>query len=165
MNLILDSLDTPIGEMTAVFSGNALCYLDFSDCPDRLAGILKKRFPMREMKSKTNPGCIRDKVSAYFKGDVNAFEGVKLDTGGTVFQQSVWRALMKIPHGRTISYSELAENVNNPKAVRAVGSANGQNPIAIIIPCHRVIASTGALAGYAGGIERKQKLLELEGAL
>lgn len=165
MKLIFDTFDTPVGEMTAVFNGAALCHLDFSDCPDRIERLLSHRFPAYEKMTKANPCGIRDCVRAYFDGDANAFNGLKLETGGTAFQQSVWRALRNIPYGRAISYAELARNIGNPKAVRAVGTANGQNPISIIIPCHRVIGSDGTLAGYAGGIERKRKLLSLEGAL
>ena len=164
MTLVFDSFKTPLGDMTAVFSDDALCLLDFSDGAERIDTLLRQRFPDYEKIHAPNPHGIRNKVAAYFKGERQAFEGQKLDTKGTAFQQSVWRALQKIPYGKTLSYSELAEAVGRPNAVRAVGNANGRNPIAIIIPCHRVIAINGALAGYAGGITRKQKLLQLEGA-
>ncbi|MBL6931379.1 MAG: methylated-DNA--[protein]-cysteine S-methyltransferase [Rhodospirillales bacterium] len=165
MTLIFDAFDTPIGEMVAVFSDDALCLLDFSDCQDRNERLLQQRYPRYSKEMKVNPFNIRDRVLKYFKGDADAFRGLKLETGGTVFQQSVWRALQEIPHGKTLSYAELARNIDNPKAVRAVGSANGKNPIAIIIPCHRVIGSNGSLTGYAGGVDRKRQLLALEGAL
>jgi len=165
MKLVFDTFETPMGEMTAVFSGEALCQLDFSDCKDRIEKLLRRRYPDHEKTGQKNPMGIRDKVLDYFKGDGDAFKDLKLETGGTVFQQSVWRALQDIPRGSTLSYRELAQNIDRPKAVRAVGSANGSNPIAIIIPCHRVIGSDGALTGYAGGIDRKRQLLELEGAL
>ncbi|NQU58685.1 MAG: methylated-DNA--[protein]-cysteine S-methyltransferase [Rhodospirillales bacterium] len=161
MKLIFDTFDTPLGEMTAVAQGDALCLLDFSDCPVRIEKLLR-RFGTYEKSTKANPLNIQTRVLAYFKGERDAFAGLKLDTGGTAFQQSVWRALRKIPHGGTLSYRELAQNIDKPKAQRAVGNANGRNPIAIIIPCHRVIASNGTLAGYAGGVARKAHLLSLE---
>lgn len=102
-------------------------------------------------------------LDQYFAGARTDFD-LKLAPRGTAFQQSVWRALMTIPHGATRSYQQLASNIGKPSAVRAVGTANGANPIAIIIPCHRVIASNGKLSGYAGGIGLKAKLLMLEGA-
>jgi len=165
MKLIYDNFDTPMGEMTAVFMEDALVHLDFSDCPQRVKRHLQGCFPGHEKTNKTNPQQIRGRMGKYFKGDKDAFKDLKLNTGGTKFQQSVWHALQAIPYGKTLSYAELARDIRNPKAVRAVGSANGCNPISIIIPCHRVIGKDGSLTGYAGGINRKQALLELEGVL
>ncbi|MEG1041668.1 MAG: methylated-DNA--[protein]-cysteine S-methyltransferase [Pseudomonas sp.] len=102
-------------------------------------------------------------LDEYFSGTREAFE-LTLAPLGTPFQQEVWQALQRIPYGTTCSYRDLAEHIGRPRAVRAVGTANGANPIAIIVPCHRVIGSNGTLTGYAGGVERKQMLLELEGA-
>ena len=101
-------------------------------------------------------------LGEYFAGTRKEFE-VKLAPRGTEFQMSVWMELLKIPYGGTISYSELAQRIGKPSAVRAVGAANGANPIPVIIPCHRVIGSNGSLTGYGGGTERKQRLLVLEG--
>lgn len=103
-------------------------------------------------------------LDEYFAGKRRRFE-VRLAPRGTAFQQAVWQALQAIPYGRTCSYSELAGVIGRPHAVRAVGTANGANPISIIVPCHRVIGRNGRLTGYAGGLPRKQQLLELEGAL
>ncbi|MGK8436253.1 methylated-DNA--[protein]-cysteine S-methyltransferase [Ectopseudomonas hydrolytica] len=103
-------------------------------------------------------------LDEYFAGKRRRFE-VRLAPRGTAFQQAVWQALQAIPYGRTCSYSELAGVIGRPHAVRAVGTANGANPISIIVPCHRVIGRNGSLTGYAGGLPRKQQLLELEGAL
>ncbi|PAS30562.1 cysteine methyltransferase, partial [Vibrio cholerae] len=97
----------------------------------------------------------------YFSGQRTQFE-LPLAASGTAFQQSVWHALCKIPYGEIWSYQQLAEAIGNPKAVRAVGLANGKNPISIIVPCHRVVGKNGQLTGYAGGLERKAFLLELE---
>lgn len=102
-------------------------------------------------------------LTEYFAGKRTRFE-VKLAPTGTQFQQQVWQALQQIPCGQTSSYGELAQRINNPKAVRAVGTANGANKIAIIIPCHRVIGANKTLTGYAGGLDLKAKLLSLEGA-
>lgn len=100
-------------------------------------------------------------LTAYFAGQPQQFD-LKLAPQGTAFQKQVWQALQQIPYGQTISYGELARRINNPQAVRAVGLANGRNPISIIIPCHRVIGSNGKLVGYGGGLDRKKYLLTLE---
>ena len=103
-------------------------------------------------------------LDEYFAGKRQRFD-VKLNTGGTEFQRQVWQALLEIPYGRTTVYAELARRIGRPKAIRAVGAANGANPISIIVPCHRVIGSDGSLTGYAGGLPRKAWLLRLEGAI
>ncbi len=100
-------------------------------------------------------------LEEYFSGKRTQFD-LPLAATGTAFQQSVWQALCRIPYGETWSYQQLADEIGNPKAVRAVGLANGKNPISIIVPCHRVIGKSGKLTGYAGGVDTKQKLLELE---
>lgn len=100
-------------------------------------------------------------LEQYFNGQRTEFQ-IPLDYAGTKFQEQVWKQLLKIPFGQTISYKELAKRIKNAKAVRAVGSANGKNPLTIIVPCHRVIASDGELGGYAGGLKLKKKLLDLE---
>lgn len=103
----------------------------------------------------------REQLEAYFAGDLTTFD-LPLNPTGTDFQKQVWKALLQIPFGETVSYQAIANSINNPKAVRAVGAANGRNPIGIIVPCHRVIGANGSLTGYAGGLERKQWLLEHE---
>lgn len=102
-----------------------------------------------------------DQLGAYFAGERTAFE-VDFELAGTTFQRRVWSALLTIPYGQTRSYGQLAAQIGMPSAARAVGLANGRNPVSIIVPCHRVIGSTGKLTGYGGGLERKQKLLDLE---
>jgi methylated-DNA-[protein]-cysteine S-methyltransferase len=100
-------------------------------------------------------------LQAYFAGELTQFDlGLRLE--GTPFQTAVWRALMDIPYGSTVSYGEIARRIGRPKAVRAVGAANGQNPLSIVIPCHRVVGSDGSLTGYGGGLSVKERLLELE---
>jgi methylated-DNA-[protein]-cysteine S-methyltransferase len=116
------------------------------------------------------PGAVHDKdafpdvveqLVAYFAGELTDFD-VKLRLAGTTFQRRVWSALAEIPYGETMSYGELAQQIGQPSAFRAVGLANGRNPVAIIVPCHRVIGSSGALIGYGGGLDRKRLLLDLE---
>jgi methylated-DNA-[protein]-cysteine S-methyltransferase len=104
---------------------------------------------------------VREQLAAYFDGELAAFD-LPLDLRGTAFQQRVWAALQEIPYGATVSYGELATTIGQPTAVRAVGLANGRNPISIVVPCHRVVGSTGSLTGYGGGVERKRALLDLE---
>ena len=104
---------------------------------------------------------VRRQLRAYFRGELREFD-VPLEMEGTEFQLSVWKELLKIPYGETASYLEIARRIGNEKAVRAVGLANGQNPIPIIVPCHRVIGSDGSLTGFGGGMENKRRLLELE---
>jgi methylated-DNA-[protein]-cysteine S-methyltransferase len=104
---------------------------------------------------------VREQLDAYFAGELGAFD-LDVDPQGTPFQRRVWDELRRIPFGETISYSELARRLGDPKLVRAVGVANGRNPISIVIPCHRVIGADGSLVGYGGGLERKRWLLEHE---
>jgi len=168
MILYFDTVATPLGNMTAVATDTgALCLLDFSDCSEHFERLLQRRFGSFDQATRQNPQGIRERLGDYFdvRKSRTAFNGLDLDTGGTAFQQTVWKVLSEIPYGETISYSELAIRARAPRAVRAVGSANGRNPVAIIIPCHRVIAKNGALAGYAGGVDRKRQLLALEGGI
>jgi methylated-DNA-[protein]-cysteine S-methyltransferase len=109
-----------------------------------------------------NPFGLTNAIRAYFEGELEAIDTLPVATEGTSFQKSVWRALRDIPAGETISYGELANRIGKPAAVRAVGLANGANPIGIVVPCHRVIGANGSLTGYGGGIERKRWLLDHE---
>lgn len=108
------------------------------------------------------PPRLRDKINRYFAGDIGAIDEIPVQTAGTAFQRSVWKELRKIPSGTRISYGKLAVQIARPKAVRAVGLANGANPIGIVVPCHRVSGANGSLTGYLGGLERKRWLLEHE---
>jgi methylated-DNA-[protein]-cysteine S-methyltransferase len=109
------------------------------------------------------PENLKNAIERYFAGELAAIYALPIRTAGTAFQREVWSALREIPCGTTVSYAELAEQIGRPAAVRAVGLANGSNPIGVIVPCHRVIGSNGSLTGYGGGIERKRWLLEHEG--
>lgn len=163
--LTLDRFATPVGEVLLVTDGEgAVRALDFVDYEARMMRLLGRHAPDAELVAGRAPGPVRGAVEAYFTGDARALDGLKVRTGGTVFQRAVWAALRAIPAGETRSYGQLAAAIGSPKAVRAAGLANGQNPIAVIVPCHRVIGANGTLTGYAGGLERKRWLLAHEGA-
>jgi methylated-DNA-[protein]-cysteine S-methyltransferase len=108
------------------------------------------------------PGPVFDKLAAFFAGDAHAIDDIAVETGGADFQRDVWSALREIPAGETWTYGQLAKHIGRPAAVRAVGLANGSNPVGVVVPCHRVIGASGALTGYAGGLERKAWLLNHE---
>ena len=163
--LILDRVATPVGELLLVTDGEgAVRALDFADYEDRMTRLLARHAPGASLMAGRAPEPVRAAVEAYFAGDVHALDGLTVTTGGTDFQRSVWKALRAIPAGETRTYGQLAAAIGSPKAVRAVGLANGRNPVGLIVPCHRVIGANGTLTGYAGGLERKRWLLQHEGA-
>lgn len=150
---------SPVGALTLVASDKGLVAILWeNDDPDRVR--LGKLVEQPE-----NPilAEAEKQLGAYFAGALKAFD-LPLDFAGTPFQKSVWRALLTIPFGETRSYGEIARQIGRPTAFRAVGAANGRNPISIVAPCHRVIGSTGKLTGFAGGLAAKQRLLDLEQA-
>jgi methylated-DNA-[protein]-cysteine S-methyltransferase len=163
--LTLDRLITPVGEVLLITGPDgAVRALDFAGYEDRMHRLLARHSPGATLTDGRAPEAVRKAVLAYFDGDVRALDALPVKTGGTDFQKSVWAALRAIPVGETRSYGQLAAAIGSPKAVRAAGLANGQNPIAVIVPCHRVIGANGTLTGYAGGVERKRWLLAHEGA-
>lgn len=163
--LTLDRIATPTGEVLLVVDADgAVRALDFAGYEDRMRRLLRRHWGEAELVEGRAPGAIRSAVEAWFGGDLTALDGLKVRTNGTDFQHAVWAALRAIPAGETRTYGQLAAAIGSPKAVRAAGLANGQNPIAVIVPCHRVIGADGALTGYAGGLERKRWLLAHEGA-
>ncbi|HYD27847.1 methylated-DNA--[protein]-cysteine S-methyltransferase [Brevundimonas sp.] len=163
--LTLDRIATPVGEVLLVTDAEgAVRALDFADYEARMMRLLGRHCPRFVLRPARAPEAVRRTVEAYFAGDVRALDGVAVKTGGTAFQRTVWAALRAIPPGETRSYGQLAAAIGSPRAVRAAGLANGQNPIAVIVPCHRVIGANGALTGYAGGLERKRWLLAHERA-
>ena len=163
-SLTLDRIPTPVGEVLLVTDdAGAVRALDFADYEDRMNRLLLRHAPGASLTAGRSPEPVRTAVERYFRGDVRALEGLAVTTGGTAFQRSVWKALRDIPAGETRSYGQLAALIGAPKAVRAAGLANGQNPVALIVPCHRVIGANGTLTGYAGGLERKRWLLSHEG--
>lgn len=149
MEQVVDWMESPIGRLVLLCEGDALCGLQFSD------GLPPER-------SGTAPEPIRKAIEAYFAGELGAVEAIPLLMKGTAFQARVWTALREIPPGTTIPYGELARRIGQPGASRAVGLANGANPIAIVVPCHRVIGANGKLTGYGGGLDRKRWLLDHE---
>ena len=163
--LTLDRIATPVGEVLLVTDGEGTVRaLDFAGYEDRMNRLLDRHAPGSSPTAGRAPGPVRAAVERYFAGDVRALEALTVTTGGTDFQRSVWKALRAIPAGETRTYGQLAAVIGSPKAVRAVGLANGRNPVALIVPCHRVIGANGTLTGYAGGLERKRWLLQHEGA-
>ncbi|WP_372706758.1 methylated-DNA--[protein]-cysteine S-methyltransferase [Brevundimonas sp.] len=161
--LTLDRVATPVGEVLLVTDmDGAVRALDFQDYEERMTRLLHRHAPGAALVDGRAPEAVRTAVEAYFGGDLRALDSVVVRTGGTVFQRTVWAALRAIPAGETRSYGQLAAAIGAPRAVRAAGLANGQNPIAVIVPCHRVIGANGMLTGYAGGLERKRWLLAHE---
>jgi methylated-DNA-[protein]-cysteine S-methyltransferase len=148
-------IDSPYGPLTLVTEDGALCGLYMTDQRHRPP---EETFGGRD---DTSFGEAIDQLKAYFAGELTQFT-LELRLNGTPFQRRVWDELRKIPYGETRSYGQLADALGNPTASRAVGLANGKNPIGIIVPCHRVVGANGSLTGYGGGLDRKQRLLEFE---
>jgi methylated-DNA-[protein]-cysteine S-methyltransferase len=149
------TIESPIGVLTLAGRGGVLTHLLMTD---------QAHAPVQDTWEPAPDGAFAEVVAqlgAYFDGDLTDFD-VDLELDGTPFQREVWAALREIPYGETWSYGELAEHIGKPGAARAVGLANGRNPVAIIVPCHRVIGANGSLTGYGGGLPRKQHLLQLE---
>lgn len=162
--LTLERIETPVGQALLVTDADgAVRALDFADYEQRMRRLLTRHAPGAVLVEGEADTRARAAVAAYFDGDARALEGVPVRTAGTPFQEAVWAALRTIPAGETRSYAQLAAAVGRPKAVRAAGMANGQNPVAVLTPCHRVIGANGTLTGYAGGLDRKRWLLAHEG--
>lgn len=164
--LIKRDIATPLGPMVGVASERGLCMLEFADggMTARSSGAVRRRAePEAVAGVSEHLDLIERELAAYFRGRLRAFT-VPLHWSGTGFQRQVWGELVKVAWGVTISYGELARRIGRPEASRAVARANGDNHIAIVVPCHRVVGSDGSLTGYGGGLDRKRRLLELEGA-
>jgi methylated-DNA-[protein]-cysteine S-methyltransferase len=159
MEYFYSKMSSPIGVLKLVVSGRGLAAILWeNDAPERV--------PLENLtEDNVNPLIltVKTQLEEYFAKKRTQFS-IPLDCKGTVFQQQVWDALLTIPYGQTRSYRDIAVQINNPKAVRAVGAANGKNPISIIAPCHRVIGANGTLTGFAGGLDLKSYLLQLEAA-
>ena len=160
MDLQIEKVPCPIGEILLVFEGENIRALDFSDYEDRMHRLLKLHYGKVNLTSGHTP--IRKQIEAYFEGDLKAITRIPVQTAGTTFQREVWKALTTIPPGTIKTYGEIASTIERPKAVRAVGAANGANPVGIVVPCHRVIGANGSLTGYGGGMDRKKWLLAHE---
>lgn len=161
----LDRIATPVGEVLLVTDADgAVRAFDFTDYEARMMTLLARHYGAVRLTPGRAPKAVRTAIAAYFDGVLAALDGLAVKTGGTDFQRAVWAALRTIPAGRTWSYGQLAHAIGKPAAVRAVGLANGANPIGVIVPCHRVVGANGTLTGYAGGLERKRWLLAHEGS-
>jgi methylated-DNA-[protein]-cysteine S-methyltransferase len=162
----LERVPTPTGVMLVVTDAQGrLRALDWDDYEDRMRKLLRRHYGAGGvvLSEAGAPSAARRALDAYFAGDLAALDGLETETAGTPFQRSVWAALRRIPVGQTLSYGALAAKIGKPRAVRAVGLANGSNPIGVVVPCHRVIGADGSLTGYGGGLPRKRWLLEHEG--
>ncbi|HEX4158246.1 MAG TPA: methylated-DNA--[protein]-cysteine S-methyltransferase [Rhizomicrobium sp.] len=158
-----DRIKSPIGDVVIVAGREgAMRILYFDDSDDRWRHEFERRHAGGKLVAKRDPSGHSTNLRAYFGGDMEALDRIPVDFDGTPFQNKVWKALCKIPVGRTTSYGALAKKIGEPQAVRAVGLANGSNPISLVVPCHRVIGSDGSLTGYGGGLPRKKWLLEHE---
>jgi methylated-DNA-[protein]-cysteine S-methyltransferase len=154
---------SPVGPLTIAARGTRVCVLHFGADEDPVRRHLARCYPSETIQASDNPGGAVGALEAYFAGDLAALDRLEVELTGTPFQKRVWEALRGVPAGRTATYGDLARTIGAPAAVRAVGAANGANPVAVIIPCHRIIGSNGTLTGYGGGLERKRWLLEHEG--
>lgn len=163
MELLWDELETEIGALLLVVDQPALCALYYGDEQPQLMKRLTRRYMQFQLRRVKNPQGFTELLQAYFAGDHQALDRIPISVDGTPFQQQVWSALRTIPSGETIAYGELAAKIGKPTATRAVGMANAVNPIAIVVPCHRVIGANAKLVGYGGGLDRKQWLLTHEG--
>jgi methylated-DNA-[protein]-cysteine S-methyltransferase len=165
LHVFSDKMKTPLGDLILLAdeAGN-LRAIEWADHEDRIRASLSRRHRSMEITTefRANPFGLTAALEAYFAGDIESIQTLPVSTTGTPFQESVWKALRSIPGGKTTSYGNLAKQLGVPAAVRAVGLANGANPISIVVPCHRVIGTNGSLTGYGGGLHRKRWLLEHE---
>jgi methylated-DNA-[protein]-cysteine S-methyltransferase len=163
--LFVDRVPSPLGRLFIVHDADGhLRALDFPDYEPRLHRLLRLHYGAFDPTPSPAPRATVRALDAFFAGDLEAIDTLPVRTGGTEFQRRVWAALRRIPAGTTISYGQLAATIGRSDAVRAVGLANGANPVAVVVPCHRVIGTDGGLTGYGGGIERKSWLLTHERA-
>ena len=164
LRLILDYISTPVGEtLLLTDESGALRAVDFADYEARMKTLMRRHYGTMTVEPGRAPNAIRNGLERYFAGEFWALKGLTWKTNGTLFQRRVWAGLCGIWAGQTMSYRDLAQAVGSPKGMRAVGLANGANPIAIVVPCHRVIGADGSLTGYGGGLSRKAWLLAHEG--
>jgi len=162
VKLELGELSTPLGDVRFARGSGRLLALAFAECWPRVGRVLERRLGPIEWEAAADSAELDARLRAYFAGDLATLAGVEVELAGTDFQRRVWSALREIPAGATTSYGELARRLGAASAVRAVGAANGANPLWLVVPCHRAIGSDGSLTGYAGGLERKRWLLAHE---
>lgn len=168
LTLLEEKIATPLGPLWILcdeqFHLRAVEWEQHSDRMEQLLDIHYRAGGYSRIPAK-NPGGLADKLADYFAGNIDVIDTLPTATGGTPFQRDVWQMLRTIPKGQVMHYGQMAEQLGRPGAARAVGAANGSNPISIVVPCHRVIGRNGALTGYAGGVQRKEWLLRHEGYL
>jgi methylated-DNA-[protein]-cysteine S-methyltransferase len=157
-------VQSPIGPLTLAVRESRVCLLYFDGGPERVEPVLARWYPGALLRRNDRGGPAAALLREYFAGRIDAIDAIEVEMQGTPFQRRVWQELRTIPAGRTASYSAIARAVGAGRAVRAVGAANGANPVAVIVPCHRVIGANGTLTGYGGGLDRKRWLLRHEGA-
>ena len=160
-----ENLTTPLGELHLLTDAEQhIRAIDWHDHVERMHRLLRQQYKQIQVtiQSATQASPAAQVLQAYFAGDIAAIDSLPVALGGTDFQRQVWSALREIPAGQTLSYGELARRIGRPKAVRAVGLANGANPVGVVVPCHRVVGSNGSLTGYGGGLHRKAWLLAHE---
>jgi methylated-DNA-[protein]-cysteine S-methyltransferase len=162
-SLYLETVASPIGDLLLATIDEAVCLLEFGEGRAALQRYLPRYFPGHRQLRRRGPAQVRDALKRYFAGEPAAVDGLAVAARGTPFQMRVWQQLRRIPPGRTASYSDIAQAIGRPSAVRAVGLANGRNPVSIIVPCHRIIGRDGSLTGYGGGLAIKAWLLRHEG--
>ena len=163
---LLDRLKTPIGTALLIADADAvLRAFDWEDYSSRVKELLRLQYGAVILKDARAPEATRAALSAYFKGDLASLKIIEWRVAGTPFQRKVWTSLPKIPPGTTMTYGALAAKLGMPKAVRAVGHANGSNPLSVVVPCHRLIGANGSLVKYGSGLERKRWLLAHEGVV
>ena len=162
---LLDRVSSPIGKMLVVVDEESnLRVLDWEDFEARMLRMVRLCHGAAIRMIPGRAPSVRERLASYFSGELHAIDNIPVRTGGTPFQNKVWTALRTIPAGATLTYSGLARKIRRPTAIRAVGHANGANPVSVVVPCHRLIGADGTLTGYGGGLHRKQWLLAHEGA-
>ncbi|MRS16008.1 methylated-DNA--[protein]-cysteine S-methyltransferase [Enterobacteriaceae bacterium RIT691] len=168
LRLLEDKIATPLGPLWILCDEQFhLRAVEWEEYSDRMTQLLELHYRVEgyERVAATDPNGLSTKMKAYFDGDLSIIETLPSATAGTPFQREVWQALRTIPCGQVMHYGQLAEQLGRPGAARAVGAANGSNPVSVVVPCHRVIGRNGTMTGYAGGVQRKEWLLRHEGYL
>lgn len=168
LTLLEDKIDTPLGPLWVICDEEyRLRAVEWDEHADRMTLLLNVHYRKQGYRrvASSNPGGLSDKLHDYFAGNLSVIDRLPTETAGTPFQRAVWQALREIPCGQVIHYGQLADMLGRAGAARAVGAANGANPVSIVVPCHRVIGRNGTLTGYAGGVQRKEWLLRHEGYL
>lgn len=168
LTLLEDKITTPLGPLWLLCDEQfRLRAVEWEEHSDRMVQLLDLHYRSEgyQRVAASNPNGLSDKMKAYFEGDLSVIDTLPSETAGTPFQREVWKALRTIPCGQVMHYGQLARVLGRPGAARAVGAANGSNPVSVVVPCHRVIGSNGTMTGYAGGVQRKEWLLRHEGYL